>query len=149
MDKLWGKHEMLEISTTKNGLYLFRFRDVDARDWVMENGPWYISRRPTILRVWQPAMEMLNIGKPLHMDSLTENQTRLSIARICIEVDLSSKFPKDARLNLTNGKCTTIRIEYPWVPHNCSHCQVFGHKVSQCPFSKAPLVPESSKPSGS
>ena len=37
VDKLWGKHEMPEISTTDNGLYLFRFRDMDARDWVMEN----------------------------------------------------------------------------------------------------------------
>ena len=39
VDKLWGKHEMPEISTTDNGLYLFRFRDMVARDWVMENGP--------------------------------------------------------------------------------------------------------------
>ena len=153
---------------------------MDAWDWVMENGPWYIAGRPIILRVWQPGMEMLNIqltylpiwvkfynipleywtntclgyiasavGKPLHMDSLTENRTKISFARICIEVDLSSKFPKAARLNLGNGKCTTIRIEYLWVPHNCSHCQVFGHKVSQCPFSKAPPVPESGEPSGS
>ena len=38
VNKLWGKHEMPEISTTDNRLYLFRFRDMDARDWVMENG---------------------------------------------------------------------------------------------------------------
>ena len=52
---------MPEISTTDNGLYLFRFKDMDARDWVMEKGPWYIAGRPIILRVWQPGMEMLNI----------------------------------------------------------------------------------------
>ena len=180
VNKLWGKHEMPEISTTDNGLYLFRFRDMVSRDWVMENGPWHIAGRPIILRLWQPGMEMLNIqltsipiwvkfynipleywtntclgyiasavGKPLHMDSLTENRTRLSFARICIEVDLSSKFPKAARLNLGNGKCTTIRIEYPWVPHNCSHCQVFGHKVSKFPLSKTPSVLECGMPSAS
>ena len=179
VDKLWGKHEMPEISTTDNGLYLFKFRDMDARDWVMENGPWYIAGRPIILRVWQPGMEMLNIqltimpiwvkfynipleywtntclgyiasvvGKPLHMDSLTENRSRLSFARICIEVDSSSKFPKTARLNLGNGKHTTIIIEYPWVPHNCSHCKVFGHKISQCPVSKAPPTPVNGMPFG-
>ena len=178
VDKLWGKHEMPEISTTDNGLYLFRFRDMGARDWVMENGPWYIAGRPIILRVWQPGMEMLNIqltampiwvkfynipleywtntclsyiasavGKPLHMDSHTENKTRLSFARICIEIDLSSKLPKSARLNLGNGKYTTIRIEYPWVPQNCSHCQVFGHKLSQCHVSKDPPISRSSVPS--
>ena len=141
---------------------------MDARDWVMESGPWYIAGRPIILRVWQPGMEMLNIqltslpiwvkfynipleywtntclgyitsavGKPLHLDSLTENRTMLSFARICIEVDLNSKFPKAALLNVGNGKYTTVRIEYPWVPHSCSHRQVFNHKLSHCPFSKA------------
>ena len=84
----------------------------------------------------------------MHLDSLTKNITRLSFARICIEVYLKSNFPKAARLNLGNGKCTTIRIEYPWVPHNCSHCQVFGHKVSQCPFSKPTPALESGIPSG-
>ena len=88
------------------------------------------------------------VGKPLHMDSLTENRTRLSFSRICIEVDLSSKFHKTARLNLGNGKYTTIRIEYPWVPHNCSHCQVFGHKISKCLVSKTLPVKVSGMPFG-
>ena len=166
VDKLWGKHEIPEISTTDNGLYLFKFKDMDARDWVMEFGPWYIVGRPIILRVWQPGMEMLNIqltslpilvkfynipqeywtntcmcyiasvvGKPPHLDSLTENRTRLSFSRIYIEVDLNSEFPKAALLNLGNDKYTTVRIEYPWVPHSFSHWQVFGHKILHCPFS--------------
>ena len=48
VDRLWGKHEMPEI-TTIDGLYIFRFSDRNARDWVLENGPWYFSRRPIIL----------------------------------------------------------------------------------------------------
>ena len=32
VNKLWGKKEMPDISTTENGLYFFRFRDLDARD---------------------------------------------------------------------------------------------------------------------
>ena len=58
------------------------------------------------------------VGKSLHLDSLTENRTRLSFARICIEVDLNSEFLKAALLNLGNEKYTTVRIKYPWVPHN-------------------------------
>ena len=61
VDKLWGKKEMPEISTTENGLYFFRFRDFVARDWVMESGPWHLAGRPLILRAWQPGMDMLNI----------------------------------------------------------------------------------------
>ena len=33
--RLWGKHEIPEISTTDNGLFIFRFRDWDARGWVL------------------------------------------------------------------------------------------------------------------
>ena len=42
VNKLWGKKEMSDISTTENGLYFFRFRDLDARNWVMdlEHGTW-------------------------------------------------------------------------------------------------------------
>ena len=61
VDKLLGKKEMPDISTTENGLYFFRFRDPDARDWVMESGPWHLTGRPFILRAWQPGMDMLNI----------------------------------------------------------------------------------------
>ena len=51
-----------------------------------------------------------------------------------------------------NDKYTTIRIEYPWASHSCSHCQVFGHIILHYPFSKATntkSVPNSSNPSGS
>ena len=51
VDRLWGKHEMPEITTTNNGLYIFRFKDLAARDWVMENGPWFFAGRPIILRI--------------------------------------------------------------------------------------------------
>ena len=77
------------------------------------------------------------VGKPLHLDSPIENQSRLSFARICIEVDLNCDFPKSALLNLGNDKYTTVIIEYPWVPHSCSHCKVYGHKTIHCPISKA------------
>ena len=41
-------------------------------------------------------------------------------------------FPKSALLNLRNGKYSTIRIEYPWVPQNCAHCKIFGHSRLKC-----------------
>ena len=61
VNKLWGKKEMPDISTTENSLYFFRFRDLDARNWVMESGPWHLAGRPFILRTWRPGMDMLNI----------------------------------------------------------------------------------------
>ena len=71
-------------------------------------------------------------GIPLFLDTLTENLSRLSFARICIEVDVKCEFPKSALLDLGNGKYSTIRIEHPWVPQNCSHCKIFGHSWLKC-----------------
>ena len=167
VERLWGKHEMPEISTTDNRLYIFRFRDRNARDWVIENGPWYFAGRSIILRIWKPGMEMLNVhitslpiwvkffnipleywtvtslgyiasvvGIPLHLDTLIENHSRLSFARICIEVDVNCAFPKAALLDLGNGKYLTIGIEYPWVPQKCSHCKIFGHSHLKCQVVK-------------
>ena len=167
VERLWGKHEIPEISTTDNGLYIFRFKDMGARDWVLENGPWYLAGRPIILRSWKPGMEMLNVhitslpiwvkffnipleywtvtclgyiastvGIPLHLDSLTENHSRLSFARICVEVDVNCTFPNSALLDLGNGKYSTIRIEYPWVPQKCDHCKIFGHSHVKCQGGK-------------
>ena len=106
VNRLWGKKEMPDISTNENGLYFFRFRDPEARDWVMDSRPWHLAGRPFILRAWQPCMDMVDIqlsnipiwvkfynipclgyiastvGIPLHLDSLTEIQTKLSFARI-------------------------------------------------------------------
>ena len=72
------------------------------------------------------------VSIPLHLDTLIENHSRLSFARICIEVDVNCTFPKSALLDMGNGKYYTIRIEYPWVPQNCAHCKIFGHSRLKC-----------------
>ena len=169
VNRLWGKREMPEISTTDNGLFFFRFRDSEARDWVMDAGPWHLAGRPFILRAWKPGMDMLNIqlssiliwvrfynipleywtstclghiastiGIPLHLDPLTENQTKLSFARICVEVGVDCEFPKSVLLDRGNGSYSTIRIEYPWAPQCCSECKLFGHNLLNCQAKKKP-----------
>ena len=169
VNKLWGKKEMLDISTTENGLYFFIFRDPEARDWVLDSGPWHLAGRPFILRAWHPGMDMLNIQLssipiwvkfynipleywtstclgyiasnvdiPLHLDSLTENQTKLSFARICVKVGVDCEFPKSVLLDRGNGNFSTIRIEYPWAPQCCPVCKRFGHNLENCQVKKAP-----------
>ena len=169
VNRLWGKREMPDISTTESGLFFFRFRDPEARDWVMNAGPWHLAGRPFILRAWKPGMDMLNIqlssipiwvrfynipleywtstclghiastiGIPLHLDPLTENKSKLSFARIFIEVGVDCEFPKSVLLDRGNGSYSTIRIEYPWAPQCCSKCNLFGHNLANCQAKKMP-----------
>ena len=169
VNRLWGKREMPDISTTENGLFFFRFKDPEARDWVMDVGPWHLAGRPFILRAWKPGMDMLNIqlssipiwvrfynipleywtstclghiastvGIPLHLDPLTENQTKLSFARICVEVGVDCEFPTSVLLDRGNGNYSTIKIEYPWAPQCCTECKLFVHNLVNCPVKKGP-----------
>ena len=45
---------------------------------------------------------------------------------------MNCTFPKSVLLDLGNGKYSTIRIEYPWVPQNCTHYKTFGHSHAKC-----------------
>ena len=169
VNRLWGKREMPDISTTENGLFFFRFNDLEARDWVMDAGPWHLAGRPFILRAWKLGMDMLNIqlssipiwvrfynipleywtstclghiastvGIPLHLDPLTENQTKLSFARIFVEVGVDCEFPTSVLLDRGNGNYSTIKVEYAWAPQCCTECKLFGHNLINCPVKKGP-----------
>ena len=45
---------------------------------------------------------------------------------------MNCTFPNSVLLDLGNGKYSTIRIEYPWVPQKCAHCRIFGHSQVKC-----------------
>ena len=76
------------------------------------------------------------VGILLHLDPLTENQTKLSFARICVEVGVDCEFPTSVLLDRGNGNYSTIKIEYPWAPQCCTECKLFGHNVVNCPVKK-------------
>jgi len=80
-----------------------------------------------------------HIGRPLYADPMTEDRSRLGYARVCVDVNASSKFPKyidiDQGYDESTGerRLSRLPIEYQWIPSICSHCKVFGHTVSRCP----------------
>jgi hypothetical protein len=52
VDSLWGQYGKVEVFLLENGLYLFQFVDIKARDEVMEAKLWHIANKPLILRKW-------------------------------------------------------------------------------------------------
>jgi hypothetical protein len=147
----------------ENGLYLFRFVDIKARDEVMEAKLWHIANKPLILRKWTPGMQLLKIslstvhvwikmhnlpiefwnstclsyvasgvGKPLCADSVTEEQIRLGFARVLVEIDIDSVFPKEVEVIGVDGGRVVVGIEYPWLPVKCKKCRSFGHLSHSC-----------------
>ncbi|KAK9265503.1 hypothetical protein L1049_005517 [Liquidambar formosana] len=174
IDRLWGRKEMPEIITTDGGMFMFRFSDLSALEWVLDNGPWHIGGKPLILRKWKPMMDLSKpmlsklpiwvkfykvppeywlrdglsyvasaIGTPLYRNGPTVARSRLSYARVCVEIDANSDFPTSFDLELEDGSSCEILAEYPWKPLVYKNCSSFGHSTLHCPLSvKKDWVPK-------
>ncbi|GAV61178.1 DUF4283 domain-containing protein [Cephalotus follicularis] len=136
---------------------MMKFTNGQARDWVLDNGPWDIWGYHLAVRKWSKdmslALEDLKLtrfpvqywtklglsyiasvlGKPLHMDANTTNRYALSFARVCIDMEASSSFPDNIVLELDDGSTTTIGVEDPWRSASCTLCKVFYHSNKTCP----------------
>ncbi|VFQ87014.1 unnamed protein product [Cuscuta campestris] len=66
------------------------------------------------------------IGRPLRTDTATKNLSRPSVARLCVELDLSKEIPKAIWIHLV--KLSFFQpIYYEDLPDFCSCCKQFGH----------------------
>ncbi|GKE60907.1 zinc knuckle CX2CX4HX4C containing protein [Tanacetum coccineum] len=51
--RMWGKFGLKEI-VTQNDVFLFKFRESEGMDFVLENGPWMVNNKPLIVQKWDP-----------------------------------------------------------------------------------------------
>ncbi|KAI8555709.1 hypothetical protein RHMOL_Rhmol05G0195800 [Rhododendron molle] len=72
------------------------------------------------------------IGNPPYLDAFTQDHSRLTFARVCIEVDAAKEIPKSFVVNLGYGEPYEIRVEVPWKPQACHICKIFGHTTNAC-----------------
>ncbi|VFQ66455.1 unnamed protein product [Cuscuta campestris] len=67
------------------------------------------------------------VGSPLQLDSATLNLARPSVARVCVEIDLTKPIPHAVWIYL--GQSSFLQpIHYEDLPDYCTSCRVFGHK---------------------
>jgi hypothetical protein len=87
------------------------------------------------LRCWTPlCLSKLAsvIGKPIHYDDFTTNMTRLSYARVLIEVDLLGDLPSSVNVVLPNGSNLAQQVLYESLPYFCKSCHVLRHTENAC-----------------
>ena len=82
------------------------------------------------------------LGKPVQSDMLTHTMSRLSYARVLVEVNLLSDLPYFIDINLPNGSLLKQQVIYETLPRFCKHCRTLGHLTSTCPKS-VPLTDSS------
>lgn len=72
------------------------------------------------------------IGKPIYCDDHTTNMTRLSYARVLIEVDLLLDLPTSVNVVLLNGIFLSQQVMFEALPRFYKYCRVLGHTISTC-----------------
>ncbi|KAK1308132.1 hypothetical protein QJS10_CPA09g01394 [Acorus calamus] len=72
------------------------------------------------------------IGVPLYRDAATRQGTRISFARVCIEIEAGTPLPDTVIVNSNLGGLQEFKVLYDWKPQACSHCATFGHDDAMC-----------------
>ena len=67
------------------------------------------------------------IGVPIFADDRTINQTRISYARMLIEVNVTKTIPQKITVVDPNGKTFLQEVVLEWRPQYCDKCQKIGH----------------------
>lgn len=82
------------------------------------------------------------IGKPLRMDEPTADLSRPSLARVCVELDLTA--PRVHEVYLGIGKKTFRQpVFFENCPPYCSTCKHLGHEHNNCLMKNKPAEPSS------
>ena len=81
------------------------------------------------------------LGKLIQCDMLTSSMSRLSFARILVEIDLLADRKHSVCISLPNGTTLNQKFFYETLPRFCKHCQIIGHNTSLCPHSLDKKVP--------
>ncbi|XP_060212045.1 uncharacterized protein LOC132639621 [Lycium barbarum] len=71
------------------------------------------------------------IGTPLFADECTTKKTRISFARILIEVNVTKTLPTKIIVKDPNGNEIVQVVDYDWKPQYCEQCLQIGHVCPQ------------------
>ena len=163
LSKAWRITD-LEIIPMADGFLLFKFHSYDAGQWILDDGPWFVSGRPLILRRWTADISMSR-------DNLETIPVWVRLPNLNFCFRTSSALSKIASV-IGNLKCMdhatatgtryafarvcvevgldaefptelrmkykekTIfqRVEYAWRPSPCKTCRTFTHGDNSCPL---------------
>ncbi|KAL9347263.1 hypothetical protein Peur_058630 [Populus x canadensis] len=92
------------------------------------------------IRCWTPlCLSKLAsvIGRPLHCDEPTSTKSKLSYARVLIEVDLLGTMPNLVSVQLPNGLTLGQQVIYEALPRFYKNCASIGHCTSSCKKSSS------------
>jgi hypothetical protein len=127
-EKLWHiANKPLILCQWTPGMQLLKFSLTSVHVW--------IKLHNLLMEFWNStclSYVASGMGKPLCANNVTEEQLRLGFARVLVEIDVDSDFPKEIEIIGINGVVVKVGIDYPWLPIKCKKCRSFGHVTHMC-----------------
>ncbi|XP_028552506.1 uncharacterized protein LOC114580134 [Dendrobium catenatum] len=77
------------------------------------------------------------IGVPISVDALTANRTRLTFARVCVQITKDSILHEEIPIEI-DGEDLILSVIYDWKPDRCEGCGSLIHPFSLCPKNPNP-----------
>jgi len=77
------------------------------------------------------------IGKPIQCDQLTSNLSRMSYARVLVELHLLEELQHSVEVSLPDGITLHQKVIYETLSKYCNFCHVLGHSRLLCPKAAA------------
>ena len=135
-------HENMEVE--KRGIFYFDSKPFIMKGWnpemdlqteTIKSLPLWVQLPDLDIKYWGSAsLSKIGslIGQPLKTDKYTAEKSRLSYARLLIEVPLDGSFPE--YVEFFNEKDILVRqpVKFEWLPTKCSFCGMFDHLVDVC-----------------
>ncbi|KAH0712497.1 hypothetical protein KY289_008456 [Solanum tuberosum] len=74
-----------------------------------------------------------SLGNPLYADECTSQTSRISFARILVEVDVTRPLAKVIKIKYPKGRIVEQKVWYEWKPMFCQKCLQVGHSCVDKP----------------
>lgn len=157
----WKDIEKPKIQHHDDGYFVLLFQTAADCDVVLPGGPYTMGDKPVLLKKWTHSFNLHDelcfapiwvrllglpviywgaktlsrisstIGVPLMVDDCTSKQSRVSFARILIEVNITKPLPTMIKFSNEKGVLEEQRVTYDWVPYFCNKCQMIGHDCAR------------------
>jgi len=101
----------------------------------MSSVPVWVRLLNLPLECWSPAcLSKISsvIGKHIRCDDLTLSMSRVSFARVMVEVTLTDDLPHSISLSMPDGTIINQKVIYEYKPRFCSFCCITGHTSNVC-----------------
>lgn len=171
VSRAWKLKGEMQMTIHGDSIYVFEFDNEDDRLSAIEFGLVFVANQlflawhelieqeltelksvPTWVNLRKVPLHMWNatclskiaslIGKPIMMDHLTLTKSRMSFARVLVEVDINCNYLSSLPVYYKGKHIVDVDVdvEYSWKPQICSECNCFCHTLAKCPKAKTKEV---------